>query len=100
MIDDEDARLLRECLAWADEREELDDTQERWCGAFRDMLGRGRPLTPGQKSYARGVHEHLGLGVHYENAFSAGRVPRGEALATPVPAVLLRPLPKRPPGRA
>jgi hypothetical protein len=102
MLQPEDAKLLRDCLEFYSLREQaqqLDDNEERHRDAFQDMIDRWRHLTPTQRSYVRGVHERLNLGVHYENAWSAGKVPRGKALATPVPEVLLRPLPKRPPGR-
>jgi hypothetical protein len=98
MIDDADAALLKACIAWADEAGH-EDAAERWRRAFEDMLKRDRPLSDAQRKWVVGVHEHLGLGVHYTNDWSAGRVPRGEALATPVPEVLRRPLPKKPPGR-
>ena len=95
MIAPDDLQLLRECLAWADKQE----GDEHWRRAFEDMLKHGRSLSASQQSYIRGVHERLGLGVHYANEWSAGTIPRGTSLATPVPEVLLKPLPKRPPGR-
>ena len=98
----EDAKLLRACLAWATKEEEtrdLDENEEKWKTAFSEMLERWKPLTDKQRQWVKNIHERLNLGVHYENLWSAGKVPRGESMATPVPEVLLRPLPKKPPQR-
>ena len=94
----EDAKLLRACLEWADEHD--DEASEQWRGAFRDMLSRGFGLSHKQAAWIKGVAEKLGIAdPQYENAWSAGKVPRGEKLATPVPEVLKKPLPLKPPGR-
>jgi hypothetical protein len=98
----DDAKMLRACVAWATEKEEerdLDENEEKWRGAFQNMLDRWRVLTDKQRVYVKNVFEKLFDAPTYENAFSAGKVPLGTALATPVPAVLQKPLPMRPPGR-
>ena len=96
----EDRKLLTELLAWADNPEHEDDPRkERWEEAFRDMLEVGQTLSPLQKKWVARIHDWLCEGVHYENAFSAGKVPIGKALATPIPEVLKKPLPLKPPGR-
>jgi hypothetical protein len=100
ILADEDEQILRACLAWADDEErELTEYEEKWRGAFEQMLERNRALTPAQKQWLRRVHEQVTGTPSYENAWSAGRVPRGEALAMPVPEVLRKPLPMKPPGR-
>lgn len=98
----DDAKMLRACLAWADEQEkdrDLDENEEKWRGAFHDMIDRWRLLTDRQRQYVKGVFERLFDEPLYENAFSAGKIPLGTALATPVPAVLQKPLPMKPPPR-
>ena len=98
MIADADAKLLRLALDWAqDHDDELDENQEKWRDAFQSMWDKWEPLTERQRSYLKGVTGRLD--PTYINAWSAGKIPRGKALATPVPAVLLAPLPKKPPGR-
>ena len=95
--------LLHEVLAWAREHDEEAEERHIPVKAFADMAlqaGQGRALTERQISWIESMHEKLELGVHYTNAWSSGKVPRGEELATPIPEVLLRPLPKRPPGRS
>jgi uncharacterized protein YaeQ len=99
---DDAAKLLHKCLAWAREHEDEAELRLVPVQAFADMAlkaGRGLMLTDRQIAWIQSVHEKLDLGIHYTNDFSAGRVPLGKSLATPVPEVLLRPLPKRPPGR-
>jgi hypothetical protein len=91
--------FLEEILTWcADhpseaERRAIPERQ------FRDMLTRGAPLTAKQISWIQSVHEMIFETPKYENAWSAGTVPRGEALATPTPDVFKQPLPLKPPGR-
>lgn len=101
MISDDDAKLLRLVLDWAQVHdEELDDNAEKWRDAFQGMWDRWLPLTDRQRQYVKGIADRLNLAdPEYVNAWSSGNVPRGKALATPVPEVLLRPLPKKPPGR-
>jgi hypothetical protein len=101
MIADADAKLLRLVLDWAqDHEDELDENQEKWRGAFQNMWDKWEPLTERQRSYLKGVGDRLKISDPvYTNDWSAGRIPRGKSLATPVPEVLLRPLPKAPPGR-
>jgi hypothetical protein len=97
-----DAKKIRALLAWAAEQEEtreLREDEEHWQKAFKSMLDNWRPLTEPQRSWVEGVAEKVLGEITYENLWSAGKVPRGEHLATPVPEVLLRPLPKKPPGR-
>lgn len=98
MIAAEDVKMLNELLAWVDEGG-LDDDDSPWIAAFRDMRRRDRPLSDKQRAWLRSVHERVLGTPNYENAWGAGKVPRGEALATPVPEVLKAPLPKRPPPR-
>jgi hypothetical protein len=97
-----DQQALRECLAWAEEHEDV--AEQRFdVKTFRRMLddlesGKWSSLTEKQRGWARGVHERLFDSPTYENLWSAGKVPRGEYGKTPTPAVLQN-LPKRPPGR-
>lgn len=98
----DDAKLLRACIHWASEQEkdrDLDENEEKWRDAFQSMLDRWRILTDKQRSYLKGVYERVIGEPQYENAFSAGKVPLGTSMRTPVPEVLLRPLPKKPPPR-
>jgi hypothetical protein len=92
-------QMLIEILAWCDDHPEAAEARKIPERQFRDMVAKGRPLSDVQASWVRCIHERLFDVPVYENAFSAGRVPRGEALATPIPEVLKRPLPKRPPVR-
>jgi len=95
------AKMLRECLSWAEDHEE--EAEHRMnVDAFTSMLrvvNADRDLTEKQIAWIQGVYEKLFDAPQYENLFSSGKVPRGEKLATPIPEVLLRPLPKKPPGR-
>ena len=95
------AKMLRECLSWAEEHE--DEAEHRMnLGAFESMrktVNADRPLSDKQIAWVQSVYEKLFDAPQYENLFSSGKVPLGEKLATPVPEVLLRPLPKKPPGR-
>lgn len=98
----EDAKLLRACIAFykhRDEVESLDENEAKHLAAFESMYALYRPLSSKQKSYLKGIFERLFDEPLYENAFSAGKIPLGEALKTPVPEVLLKPLPMKPPGR-
>jgi hypothetical protein len=61
------------------------------------MLDKYRPLTPRQRGYLKDVAARLEIDT--EEPLLASQVPRGEALRTLVPEVLLRPLPLKPPGR-
>jgi len=96
------AKKLRALLAWANEQEaerDLTEDEEHWRKAFQSMLDNWRPLTDRQLTWVESIAEKVLGQVSYENLWSNGKVPRGEQLATPVPEVLLRPLPKKPPGR-
>lgn len=98
----DDAKLLRACLAWAEEQEkdrDLDENEEKWRGAFQDMLDRWRVLTDRQRVYVKGVYEKVIGDPQYLNEFSAGKIPLGTSMATPVPKVLQQPLPMKPPQR-
>lgn len=98
---DEDVDRLRDILRWCDDVEDRDVITHRKVPevAFRDMLARGFDLTERQRSWVRGVYERVFDEPVAQNLWSSGQVPRGEALATPVPEVLKKPLPMRPPGR-
>jgi hypothetical protein len=87
----------------ADEENEGDDTSKFEAG-MRDMLdrhSRGKlfRFSPKQEKWIRETYEKVFDEPQYENAFSAGKVPLGEKLRTPVPDVLKKPLPLKPPGR-
>ncbi|HXB28102.1 MAG TPA: hypothetical protein VNV25_25455 [Gemmatimonadaceae bacterium] len=96
-LSQDDARLLRATVAALRDLGDLDENQERHLAAFDGMLDKYRPLTPRQRDYVKGVAQRLEVDV--EAPLLAKDVPVGEKLRTPVPAVLLMPLPKRPPGR-
>ena len=97
--------MLRAIVQWCDERPDPDEIEVRRVPerAFRDLYARysKRPdlLSEKQREWIRGVHARLFDTPTYANAWSAGKVPRGEALATKVPEVLKDPLPLKPPGR-
>lgn len=96
------AEMLRALVKHADEAE--DEEALRWASAMRDMFDKYSTrrlfeFTPKQVSYIHDVYDKLFDDPQYENAFSAGKIPIGEKLRTPVPEVLLKPLPLRPPGR-
>ncbi len=98
----DDAKLLRACIAWASEEEknrDLDENEEKWRAAFQDMLDRWRVLTDRQREWVKSVYERVIGDPQYLNEFSAGKIPLGTALATPVPKVLQQPLPMKPPQR-
>lgn len=92
--------MLRQCISWAEEHEE--QAERVPVEAFVDIqrkMSAGRELTDKQILWVRGVHEKVFDAPTYENLWSAGKVPRGEKLATPVPEVLKKPLPLKPPPR-
>jgi hypothetical protein len=69
--------------------------------AFSDMLdrlldGRYACLTASQRKWAKGVLERAKEEPQYLNEFSAGKIPRGKEVATPL---VLQNLPKSPPPR-
>lgn len=97
MLDPKHAKLLDECIDWFNEQEDPNGWSKKWSGAFGQMLARNRPLSELQEQYLHGVAEKIGIDV--EPPLLAKDVPVGERLRTPVPEVLLRPLPMRPPGR-
>jgi hypothetical protein len=94
--------MLRELVDYASSCE--DDAEPRWASSMQDMWdrytrGRLNHFSDKQKSYVRETHEKVFDEPTYENLASSGRLTIGEALRTPVPEVLLKPLPLRPPGR-
>ena len=99
VLSGEDRELLKRVLDWARAQPELDDNQAKWFEVFQEFWERYKPLTERQRAWLKGVADRLELEPDYVNAWSAGKVPRGEKLATEVPAVLRAPLPLRPPGR-
>jgi hypothetical protein len=97
-------QMLRELVDEAEKVEARGGEELRWAPSMQDMWdrytrGRLNHFSDKQKSYIRETHEKVFDEVNYENAWSTGKVPIGEALRTPVPEVLLKPLPMRPPGR-
>lgn len=100
---DDDIKQLKACLTWAETNEQR-EAELQWDGAFASMLvqlesGRFQQLTEKQRLWVHGVHERLFDEPQYENAWSAGKVPRGSYGKTPTPEVL-KTLPKKPPKRA
>lgn len=93
----DDARLLRATIAALRDLGDLDDNQSRHLAAFEQMLDRYRPLSDNQRQYVRDVAQRLE--VDWEAPLLAKDVPVGEMFRTPVPDVLRKPLPLRPPGR-
>jgi len=91
--------MIDAILAWCETHEDEVETRQIPEGPFRDMLDKGLPLSERQVAWVKGIYEKVFDVPLYENAFSAGKVPIGEALRTPVPEVLKKPLPLRPPGR-
>jgi hypothetical protein len=99
---DDDLRMLRACIARYDESDS--DDEPGWYRPFTRMLddiesGKWKGLSVRQSQLVRGVHCRLFDEPTYENAWSAGRVPRGNYGKTPTPEVLLK-RPLKPPGRA
>jgi hypothetical protein len=90
----EDRDLLERLVRWS---EENDPDGDRFDPApFARMLSSNRPLTPKQRSWAKGLAERLLDEPAYENLASSGKVYRGREVATPA---VLQNLPKKPPGR-
>lgn len=101
VLSPEDRDLLKRVLDWARAHEDdLDDNQAKWFEVFTEWWEKYRPLSERQRAWLKGVADRLELEPEYKNDWSAGKVPRGEALATPIPEVLRRPLPMKPPGRS
>lgn len=95
----EDRDLLKRVLDWARAHEDdLDDNAAKWYAAFTEWWDKYRPLSERQRAWLKAIADRLELEPTYLNLYSSGKVPRGEKLATEVPAVLRAPLPKRPPG--
>jgi hypothetical protein len=93
--------MLVEIFVWCDSHEEEDVVARQVPeAAFRDIANRGLSPSEKQVAWIKSVYEKLFDTPIYENAWSSGKVARGAALATPVPEVLKKPLPLRPPGRA
>ena len=90
-------KLIEECLDWYEQQAEPNGWAKKWREAFTQMRDRDRPLSPLQEQYLLGVAEKIDVDV--DEPLLAKNVPVGEHLRTPIPEVLLRPLPKRPPGR-
>jgi hypothetical protein len=107
---DDDIKQLKACLAEVerddDRRLNFGDAAEKFdVDAFESMLDglethRWEELTEKQRAWVHGVHERLFDEPQYESAWSAGKVAEGKMLKTPIPAVLQKPLPKKPPKRA
>jgi hypothetical protein len=92
-------RMLDECLRWADAHEEAAENTFN-IGAFERMRrlceNPSFELKPKQQAWIEGVYEKL-FGVPiYRNEWSAGLVPEGNKVPTPL---VLQNLPKRPPVR-
>jgi hypothetical protein len=97
-------QMLRELVDEAEKVAAEGGEEPRWASSMQDMWerhmrGRLSSFSDKQKSFIRETHEKVFDEVNYENAWSAGKVPLGESLRTPVPEILQRPLPLRPPGR-
>jgi hypothetical protein len=81
-----------------------DDEEPRWASSMQDMWdrhtrGKLNSFSEKQGRYIRETHEKLFDEPTYENLASSGKLTKGEHLRTPVPDVLKKPLPMRPPGR-
>jgi hypothetical protein len=106
---DDDIERLHRCLVEASRRYEADGEdgtfeEPSWERPFRRMRSdlesnRFEELTDKQRAWVHGVCEKLFDEPTYSNDWSSGKVPRGDALKTPTPEVLKRPLPLKPPGR-
>ena len=92
------AKLLDQCLRWADEHDDV--AEDRFnVEAFERMrrtIARGGRLSPSQESWIEGVYAKLFDEPTYRNEWSAGAIPRGKEVPTPA---VLQNLPLRPPGR-
>jgi len=75
------------------------DEEPKWAGPVRDMLAKNKALTTKQTEFVHDVFERIVGEPIYKNEWSSGKIPRGEKLATPVPDVLKKPLPLKPPQR-
>lgn len=101
MTRSDDIRMLRAIL---DEAHGFDEERaeafQSTFDAFSDMHARlergGRDLTDRQAAWVRGVYENVTGTPQYENAWSAGKVPRGREVETPP---VLQHLPLKPPSR-
>lgn len=92
-------KMIDEILAWCAAHPDEAEVRAVPETAFRDMIAKGFALTEKQVRWVKGVYEKLFDQPVYLNEWSAGRIPEGKALATPVPDVLKKPLPLRPPSR-
>lgn len=92
-------QMLIEILAWCDDHPDAAEARKIPERQFRDMVAKGRSFSTDQASWVKVVYEKLFDQPTYLNLVSSGQVPRGEALATPVPKVLQAPLPLKPPTR-
>lgn len=97
-----DTDLLQRAIAAAEDPpdQELGLPRPEAATAFREMLERGRALTPKQRAWAEGVAtgRHVEAEPEYENLVSRGLVPRGREVEPP--ALLRREkLPLKPPTR-
>jgi hypothetical protein len=91
-------KMIDEILAWCADHPDEVEARAIPETAFRDM-SRSFSLSEKQVAWVKGIYEKLFDVPTYLNEFSAGRVPLGTKLATPVPEVLKKPLPLKPPGR-
>ena len=89
--------MLHEILAWCSSNPDAVEARQVPERQFRDMA-KGAYFSDKQASWVKGVYEKLFDVPIYENQWSSGKVPEGKALATPLPDVLKKPLPLRPPG--
>ena len=92
-------RMLDECLQWADEHDDIADEKfnVKVFERMRRDLERPRfELSIKQIGWVEGVYEKLFDIPVYQNAVSAGQVPRGKEVPTPA---VLQYLPKLPPHR-
>lgn len=93
---------LKELVDYAHTRDEGEEP--RWQNSMEDMLdrherGRLSAFTKKQLQYITETHDKIFDEPDYQNLVSEGKVIVGEHLRTPVPDVLLKPLPLKPPGR-
>jgi hypothetical protein len=87
-----DERMLREVIDYCPDQEE---EEQFYSIAFKEMLERGRALSPKQRSWLQDVHERIIGTPNYQNLVSEGRAPREREVEL---LVKDRPL-KPPPGR-
>lgn len=98
---DAELGMLEAIVRWCDERPDPDEIEFRQVPErqFRDMRAKanaGQPLSEKQREWVRGVHARLFDAPTYENAWTAGKVPKGRDVPTPE---VLKKLPLKPPGR-